>query len=208
MPETPVPTSQPGRAFRLAACERALWWIPSKARLPVLTGSLVLTALVVYMYWSSGSAYLNLVCRHNLQGAGLSVFIDGKLTYANQLSGSSMKRFGVFGKRADKTFSKSLAVPSGEHVVQVNVRSVADEFDQTKMHRFDLPRGKEATLLIAAEKNGMSLVFQGPPVTPTGEDGSGYRDSLWSILVTVIGSAASAGIGFYFQEFLRSRKAS
>jgi hypothetical protein len=208
MPETPVPTSQPGRAYSLAACERALRWMPPKARLPVLTGSLVLTALAVYMYLSSGSAYLNLVCRHNLQSAGLSVFIDGELTYADQLSGSPMKRFGVFGKRAEKTFSKSLAVPSGEHVVQVNVKSVADGFDQTKLCRFDLPHGKEATLLIAAEKNGMSLVFQGPPRAQTEGAGSGYAETIWSILVTVIGSAASAGIGFYFQEFLRSRKAS
>ena len=195
-------------AGRVAATYKLVsQWIPAKARLAVLAGSLVLFGLVVYTFLSSGSATLNLVCRHNLARADLSVFIDGKLSYEDEISGSPLKQFGVFGKRVEGTFSKSLAIASGDHTVQVHLRSTADGFDQVKQTALHLVSGKEATLLIATQRGGMSLVFQHPSTAPADDIASNYFDPLRSIFVTVIGSAISAAIGFAVQEFLRSRKA-
>src|SRR5437868_2274056 len=106
-----------------AVCKHAVRWIPPKARLAVLCGSLVLAVLAVYTSLSSGPATLNLVCRHNLQSADLSVSVDGKVIYSDQISDGAKKRFGIFGKRVGKTFSKSLVVASGEHAVQVHLTS-------------------------------------------------------------------------------------
>ena len=193
-----------------ALCTQALHRIPRVARVAALIGAVILVLLAVlgvHTYLAGGSAVLNLVCRHNLRAADLAVYIDGKLSYTEQLSGSAKKRFGIVGPRVAKTFSKSLVVPSGEHVVNVHLKSAADGFDQEQSCSLNLPPGKAGTLVIAMQQNGMSLTFQGSPVAPVGSAGSGYRDSVRWILLTVGGSAVSAGIGFMVQEFLRSRKA-
>jgi hypothetical protein len=211
MPGTPAPASEPRGSLAAAGRAEATWkravqWIPPKARLAVVVGLLVLIALAVYTSLTSGSSTLHLVCRHNLRTAELSVLIDGRLSYSDQISGSAKKRFGLFARRVEGTFSKSLAVPSGEHVVEVHLRSAADGFDQTKRVGVSLLPGKGATVAIATQRSGMSLVYQGPRVGTAKDAGSDFSNSLRSILVTVVGSAASAGIGFIVQEFLRSRK--
>jgi hypothetical protein len=163
----------------------------------------VLIGLVVYTSLPTGSATLNLICRHNLRNADLSVSIDGKLVLANEISGSSLKRFGVFGKRLEGTFSKSLSVPPGVHVIDVHLTSSADGFDQTRRCGLTLPPGQDATLVISTQRGGLSLL---PAITPAKVGGFKYSDSLGSILITAIGSVVSASIGFMVQEFLRSRK--
>jgi hypothetical protein len=190
-----------------AFCTQVLYRIPRVARVAALIGLVLLAVLGVHAYLAGGSAVLNLVCRHNLRAADLAVYIDGKLSYTEQLSGSAKKRFGIVGPRVAKTFSKSLVVPSGEHTVNVHLKSAADGFDQEQMCSWNLPPGKAGTLVIAMQQNGMSLTFQGSPVAPAESAGSGYRDSVRWIMLTVGGSAVSAGIGFMVQEFLRSRKA-
>src|SRR5260370_30418234 len=93
---TPVQISDSASALsrgrRVAAiCNQMVQRIPTKARLPVLAGGLVLLALAVYTSLSSGSAILNVVCRHNFRSAELSVLIDGKLSYTGQISGTEKK---------------------------------------------------------------------------------------------------------------------
>jgi hypothetical protein len=211
MPETPTQRPEAPRASVpagpiAAACRRVVQLIPPKARLAVLAGSLVLVGLAVYTSLSGGSATLNLICRHDLRSADISVSIDGRTTYTDHISANPKKLFGIFGKRGE-TFSKSLTVPSGEHVVQVHLISATNRFDQTKQRELNLLPGNEATLLIAAQRNGMSLLYQGPVTAPTKNLGSVYSDLVRSILVTLLGSAVSAVIGFFVQDFLRSRKA-
>lgn len=145
MPETQTQQREPERASKpaggiTATCNRVVKLIPPNARLAVLTGSLVLFGLAVYTSLSGGSATLNLICRHDLRSADISVSIDGRTTYTDHISGSPTKLFGIFGKR-DKTFSKSLTVPSGEHVVQVHLSSGTDGFDQTKQRELNLLPG-------------------------------------------------------------------
>ena len=162
--------------------------------------------MAVYTSLLGGSATLNLICRHDLRSADISVSIDGRTTYTDHISASPKKLFAILGKR-EETFSKSLTVPPGEHVVQVHLSSATDGFDQTKQRELNLRPGNETTLRIDAHRNGMSLVYPGPATSPTNNLGSAFPDSLRSILVTLLGSAVSAAIGFVVQDFLRSRKA-
>lgn len=210
-----IPTQAPDSAHPISLgrrvadiCNEIVQRIPTKARLPVLAGVVVLITLAAYTSLSSGSAILNVVCRHNFRSAELSVFIDGKLSYTGQISGTEKNRFGVgiLGKQIEGTFSKSLPVSYGEHVVQVHLSSAADGFDQTKRYGINLSRGRDATLLITAQRGSLSLVYQGNPIASSKED-SDYFASMRSMLVTVLGTVVSAGIGFMVQEFLRSRKA-
>jgi len=63
------------------------------------------------MYPSSEPGSLNLVCRHNLRTADLSVFVDGRPAFSDQVSGTAKKRFGVFDKKVEGTFSKTFVFP-------------------------------------------------------------------------------------------------
>ena len=208
MSENPTQTPEPPRVSKLAAsivaaCNRVVRLIPPKARLALLTGSVVLVSLAVYTSLSA-SATLNLICRHDLRSAEITVSINGRTIYTDHFSASPKKFYEVL--KRNETFSKSLTVPSGERVVQVHLSSAPDGFDQTKQCELNLPSGNEATLVIGAQQSGMSLTYRGPVATPTRNLGSAYSDSLRSILFTLLGSGVSAVIGFFVQEFLRSRK--
>ena len=187
----------------LAVCRRALQWVPANARLAVLTGSLVLAVMIAYVAWPGRASTLQIVCRHNFRAADLSVRVDGDLTFSEHLSGAAKKRFGVFAQ-VEGNFSKSLALASGEHLVEVQLKSVEDGFNQTKSSRVNLPPGEATTLQISTSRNAMSLAYQGPGVSSA--EGSRFSDNAVSIFVTIIGSIASAGVGFFVQEFLKSKK--
>ena len=198
--------STPTQPIMAATFTRVVKFIPPKARLAVLSGLLVLVGLSIFTILFGSSATLNLICRHDLRSIDISVLIDGREIYSDHISTSPKKLFGIIGKRGE-TFSKSLTVPAGNHVVQVHLSSATDEFDQTKQRELNLPADSEATLLIDAQRNGMSLIYQGSVTAPTKNLGSTYSDLLHSVVVTLLGSAVSAAIGFFVQEFLRSKKA-
>ena len=106
-------------------------------------------------------AHLNLDVRHAFRTVDLSVTVDGKRALTTKLTGSG-KRFGVFGKRAARGFTKTLDLPPGVRIVGVRLRSEADKFDQTRVERFDLNPASVASLRIAADKSGLSLVAERP----------------------------------------------
>ena len=209
MPETPIQKPKPSHASILlhaakASFNRVVRLIPPKGRTALLTGSIVLISLVVYTSLT-GPATLNLICRHTLRSAEISVSIDGKTIYSDHISASPKKFYEILGKRSE-TFSKSLTVPSGNRVVEVHLSSATDGFDQTRQCELSVSPGKEATLLIEAQQSGMSLVNKGSATGPTRNLGSANSDSLRSVLVTLLGSGVSAAVGFFVQEFLRSKK--
>ena len=203
MPEVQTPT-----AHKLHLIEKWNGWvhfIPPKARLAVLCGTLVLFSLAAYNALAGGPATLNLVCHHDLRNAEIRVSMDGTSIYADHVGSSPKKFFGVIGKKAS-IFSKSLTVPAGDHTVQVHLVSQEDRFDQTAEKQVSLPRASENTLLIDAERGGMSIVNKSS-VAPESDHGASYSGLLRSMLVMAFGSAVSAAIGFVVQEFLRSKKA-
>lgn len=108
-------------------------------------------------------AHLNLDVRHNFRSVDLSVTVDGKPALETKLAGSA-KRFGVIGKRAERGFTRTLDVAPGVHLVRVRVRSAADKFDQTRVERFELDSAAVASMRIAADKSGLSVVADRPQV--------------------------------------------
>jgi hypothetical protein len=205
--EQPNIESSSARDRALAIGRRIVGWIPAKARLAVAAGGCVLTAAAMLYSWLfTGSATLNLVCRHNLRSAELAVYVDGDLRFTEQLSGSAVKRFGVFGKRLESTFSKSLKLESGEHLVQVHLTSAEDGFDQSKSKTVNVAAGAEGTLYVSTPDRGMSLIFDGAEMAGSDSSAGNVGSVARSILITVFGSAFSAAIAFVVQEFLRTRK--
>jgi hypothetical protein len=188
-----------------AVCQGVLDRIPPKARLASLVGSLVLVASAVYALSSRGTGTLVLNCRHDIRSAELAVSIDGHITYTGHFSANPKKRFILFGQTSE-TFSKSLTVPTGEHILQVRLSSAADGISQTKQCKFDLSSGGEGTLEIVVKKRGLSLEYAGPPGDPEKNHELNYLDSLRPVFSTILGSAVSAFIGFMVQEFLRAKK--
>jgi len=205
-PEPAPHVSVPSRNAR--ALRRVFHWIPPKARLAVCFGSVVLIPLAIYTYLSNGHEDLNLICRHNLQSAELTVIVDGEVAFSDQISGTVKKRFGFLDKKVEGTLSKSLSIPLGKHTVRVSMKSMPEHFDQTKQVAVNLVSGQVATVTITAQRGDLSLAYQGAPVISDKGIGSASSSSVWSILITAIGSVGSAAIGFMVQEFLRNRKSS
>jgi hypothetical protein len=190
----------------ISGLQRVLQWIPLKARLAVCCGLLVLVPLAVYSYLSNGHGDINLICRHNLQSAELTVSIDGKLAFSESSSGTVKKRFGFLDKKVEGALSKALSIPLGKHTIRVNLKSSPERFDQTRQIAVNLVSGKEATVLITAQRGDLSLSYQGAEIAQDKERSSASSSAVWSILLTIAGSTASAAIGFMVQEFLRGRK--
>jgi hypothetical protein len=115
-------------------------------------------------------AHLNLDVRHSFQSVDLSIAVDGRQVLDTTLAGNR-KRFGVVGKRAEKSFTKTLDLSPGVRLVRVRVRSEDNKFDQTRVERFDLDSSAVAGMRIAADKSGLSIVAERPaapepPVAP------------------------------------------
>lgn len=111
-------------------------------------------------------AHLNLDVRHSFGSVDFSVTIDGKPALQTKLEGSG-KRFGVFGKRSERGYTKTLDMTPGVHLVRVRMLSANDKFDQTRVERFELGSAAVASMRIAADKSGLSLVAERPPVPVT-----------------------------------------
>lgn len=206
MLEVSTPTAQPSLHSRIMeTCRRLVQRLPPKARLPVFLGALAVVALCVYLFILPGSSDLTIVCHHGFQSAELSVSVDGKPSYTERIYGSQKKLLGVFGSHFQGSSSKSLSLSSGKHEIQAHLVSAEDGFDETRTREVDLESGKESTLVVAAKRDDLSMIFEGARSSADSSP-SAYFASVRTLLVTVIGSAVSAVIGFFVQEFLRSRK--
>ena len=152
------------------------------------------------------AATLRLVCRHDFRSADITVSIDGEVLHTSAVTGASRKRFGVF-ERTEGSYSTTLAVSSGRHVVEVRLR--APGYDRTRSIQGDFSRGKESTLSIDSARD-LSLAWRatdGASAVEPGTPSSSWLKYASSILFTIFGSIISASIGVLVQDFLRSRKA-
>jgi hypothetical protein len=206
MPERVQDSNSQPPDSRLVAFARGWRLVPSNVRALVLGVALLVAGLAAYAFSPVRTSHLNVVVRHNLEGAELSVLVDGEPSFSSTIPGSRAKRFGLFGKRADRTFSKSLVLGAGAHTVQVRVQSADDGFDQTAQERVVLSGGEVTTLSVSAstEQAGLSLVVPAAAAQPG--VATGVLGAIQSVFVTVLGFIASATIGFLVQESLRSRK--
>jgi hypothetical protein len=223
-----------------------------------ISGAVALTALIVGPWWASvpeqapaaaqtvpavpasptsaaQSAHLNLDVRHGFQNVQLTIAVDGKPVLDAALEGSG-KRFKVFGKRSERSYTKTLELSPGVRLVRVRVRSAADKFDQARVERFDLSAASVSGLRVAADKSGLTLVADRPASAPAPNvtavssrpDSSQaprpasavpvsqsraatatvieFLQSLRSMLIGIAGFVASTATAFVVQEWLRSRK--
>ena len=174
-------------------------------------------------------AHLNLDVRHNFKLVALTVTIDNAPALDVKIDGSG-KRFGMFGKREERLFTKTLDLDPGVRVVRVRVRSTADKFDQTRVERFELGPASVASLRLVVEKSGLAVFADRPPVvltaasalrqaaaipTPRALTASAARppsvlveiyQMLRSLLIAMAGFVATTAAGYVVQEFLISRK--
>jgi hypothetical protein len=107
------------------------------------------------------SAHLNLDVRHSFSAADLSITVDGKRVLESKLEGSS-KKFRVFGKREQRSFTRSLDLQPGVRVVNVRLKSDQDHFDHTRTERFELGSASVASMRVTAERNGLDVIAQHP----------------------------------------------
>jgi hypothetical protein len=201
--EQPQTAESPTRRSPLLS--RAIGSIPTKLRIAFAAVAVLLIALGIYAAFVSGASTLHILVHHNFREADLSVVIDGHVNFTEHLAGAAKKRLGLF-EQVDGNFSKSLPLASGEHLVEVQLRSAADGVNQSRSSRIKIPDGKEATLSVSASRNSMNLNFQGASVAQDSSV-SNLANNAVSLALTVMGSALTAAVGFFVQDFLRSKKA-
>ncbi len=136
-------------------------------------------------------AHLNLDVRHSFGSVDFSVAVDGKPALRSKLSGGG-KRFGAFGKRSERGYTKTLDLSPGVHVVRVRVSSADDQFDQTRVERFDLTSASVATLRVSADKSGLSLVAERPTVPPPARAAAPIQDAVAPPAPAVVPAALPA----------------
>jgi hypothetical protein len=174
-----------------------------KARLALSLGFLAAILLCVSAYLSLPSSTLRLVCRHDFRSADLTVWIDGSVVHTDTMTGAVKKVWGLLEK-TEGTYSRTLPVTSGKHVVQVRVRGTG--YDRTRSIQADFARGKESTLGIDSGRD-LFLAWRTPVAGTEPAGGTSVFRYAGSVLMTIFGSVVSASIGVLVQDFIRSRKA-
>jgi hypothetical protein len=111
-------------------------------------------------------AHLNLDLRHNFRSVDLTVTVDGKRALETKLEGSGRK-FGVFGRREARAFTRTLDLEPGARVVRLRLRSADEKFDHARVERFDLGPASVATMRVDIEKAGLSVIADRPAPPPS-----------------------------------------
>ncbi len=205
-PTSQLPESSHRNAPGLLAITREFLRRANLTRRKLLIGAgLVLGLISLPFLHSSGSARLNLVCQHSFRRAEISVRIDDDTVYTGTLSGTVRKRFGFLESGIQGSFSKTLAVPAGRHAVQVTVKPVGEPFELSQTASTDFAENSVRTLSVSARNGAVQLAWEDAGADSDASPAGGYRKYTGSTLMTIWGSAMSAVVGFFIQEFLRSR---
>ena len=110
-------------------------------------------------------AHLNLDLRHSFRSVELTVTVDDKRVLNTVLEGSG-KKFGVFGRRSERSYTRSLDLQPGARVVRLRLKSDQDKFEHTRVERFDLYPASVATMRIEIERSGLSVIADRPVPPP------------------------------------------
>ncbi|HLH07866.1 MAG TPA: hypothetical protein VKW78_11565 [Terriglobales bacterium] len=187
---------------------RAADRVPVKVRIGLGASLGILFLVSVYFWLTAGSALLIITGSHPFRKAQVSVWLDGSLQFRQEFSGSTRKRYALFGSRVE-TFSRTLNISSGLHEVEVRVQSAADGFDETRRYKGQFESNQKTRLYLSATRSQLFLNVQNQravEVSEAKESGSGFLMYARSLMLTVGGSILSAAIGFLVQDFLKSRK--
>lgn len=177
-------------------------------RIRILIGVAAIAIASAWYWFASSSATLTIAGRHGFRHAEVSIWIDGDLKSTYEVSGSAKKKFGVLQK-IEGTFSHSLRVGSGDHIVKVRFHSLTDSSDITRQVGVSVEARTESTVYVNADRGILSLAFAGaaPKTRSEPEPSNSYAKMFQSIFMAIAGSVLSATVGFVVQDFLKSRKA-
>ncbi|HEU5450918.1 MAG TPA: hypothetical protein VFU76_02980 [Terriglobales bacterium] len=181
--------------------------LPARTRMIVLAAAVFSAAAAGYLVLRPSSVDVHLTVRHPFRTADMTIAIDGENAYSGQLTAKTKKKLLIMD-RVEGSFAKTFALRPGAHTVEVHIRSEAYAYDQSVRRSFDAPAGRGGTLVVSAV-NGADLTMNWLPVPPAGEGGPSpaFLTTVNSLLLTALGTILSATVGYFVQEFLKSRRA-
>jgi serine/threonine protein kinase len=163
-----------GRAARFSTRwpgTAAAFWTPLSRRARAIFGrvpwqvtlAVAAVSFAFFAFRSMGptkTADLQLRCVHNFRAADLLVWVDEGLVYEGKLAGKVKKRLGLF-KSVRGSFSDTLTLAPGKHVIRVQVLSREEGYDQTKEVEGELTGEGKRTLEIgfAGESKNLFLAL-------------------------------------------------
>jgi hypothetical protein len=174
-------------------------------RKTLIGAGLVIGLISLPFIYRPGSARLNVVCQHGFRRAEMSVRVDDSEVFRGTLTGTSRKRFGILDSGVSGSFSHSLAVPAGRHAVQVSVKPAGEPYEVSQTAYAEFTENSVRTLNVGARSGAVQLAWDDISASSDASSPSSYRKYTGSTLMTIWGSAMSAIVGFFIQEFLRSR---
>ena len=149
------------------------------------------------------TATLRLKVQHSFKAADMVVFVDGESRYSGKLSGTSKRRFGL-RNNAEGTFSHTLHLHPGRHLVRVQVKSPSDAYSETNEMIVDIGPDKERQLTVTADRRSPTLRMsaQTPEWVATTAIPSWYQNYFTSLSLTISGTVVSMLFGYLLQQFL------
>ncbi len=174
-------------------------------RKALIGAGLVIGLISLPFIYRPGSARLNVVCQHGFRRAEMSVRVDDSEVFRGTLTGTSRKRFGILDSGVSGSFSHTLPVPAGRHAVQVSVKPAGEPYEVSQTAYAEFTENSVRTLNVGARSGAVQLAWDDVSASSDASATSAYRKYTGSTLMTIWGSAMSAIVGFFIQEFLRSR---
>ena len=105
--------------------------ITRKTQLCLASITVVLALFVFASIGPAKAAKLEIRCVHSFVVADLFIWIDDKLSYEKELTGTVRKRLGLI-KTVQGSLADAIATSPGKHLVRVNVVSKTASYDQTR----------------------------------------------------------------------------
>jgi len=190
--------------------------LPFKAQTVLGIFLVAALSLALHTAFSGKDSSLHLRLQHGFRNAQLTVLIDGHKVYSGKLVGYSKKKYALFGETVEGSLSQVFPVSSGSHEVLVRVEPGDGTIQEENLSGVFLS-GVGRDLSVSANRSRLSMSWAGEAQSlPAGEPTESSAPSWFSkyagaLLLTVVGSIASALTGFAIKElpgYLRTRQES
>ncbi len=165
--------------------------------------------MAVHTAFSAKTAALNLKVQHGLHSVQISVWVDGNLAYAGQITGSLHKRFGLIPESLQRNWSQRVPVAPGRHLIRVRIASDDASVQEDEIGG-EFVRNGERDLAVSARRGSLLLSWQtSSHGVADGTSGSMLGRYASTLFLTLLGSIASAMTGYAIKELpklIRSRQ--
>jgi hypothetical protein len=188
--------------------------LPFKAQIVLAVFLIAALVLALHTAVAGKDSSLHLRLQHGFRSAQLTVLIDGHKAYSGKLVGYPKKKYALFGEAVQGSLSEVFALSSGNHDVLVRVEP-GDGTIQEEGLSGVFATGGGRTLSVIARHSGLTMSWAGDSQPVPAEAPAEPSSPTWfskyagSLLLTVLGSIASALTGFAIKElpgYLRTRQ--